>query len=254
MVLRHLARPLARFIHTQAYKDLKTDPHVVEQYFRISPTFDRLNKATSTQHSAIAPGSFSLDDFILFPNFLSSEEHDRIVDICNRKLKRVLGRNAPYVQGHFDKVITGYKECRASHWGFREDDEREIYMNRLVKERIYSLFPDNYRWLDPHILDLSPDGEIRGHVDNIEASGSVVAGLCLLSPAKMTLQHEKDPECRVDVLLEPGCFYIQRDTIRYNFTHAIAGATESIWNGKPIQKDRRISLLFRNEKDDVKGQ
>lgn len=103
-------------------------------------------------------------------------------------------------------------------------------------------------------------------------SGSVVAGLCLLSPAIMTMRHKDDSNIRFDVLLEPGTFYIQRqishisfggknysttawrlsyflwcyfrDTIRYSFTHEIR-LSNTTWKGNEVDRSRRISLLFR---------
>lgn len=52
---------------------------------------------------------------------------------------------------------------------------------------------------------------IKQWLSNImQYSGSVVAGLCLLSPAIMKLRHKDDSNIQLDVLLEPGTFYIQR--------------------------------------------
>ncbi|KAG2178037.1 hypothetical protein INT43_003290, partial [Umbelopsis isabellina] len=93
-------------------------------------------------------------------------------------------------------------------------------------------------------VDLHSTGEIKAHVDNVEYSGSVVAGLCLLSPAIMKLRHKDDPNNQLDVLLDPGTFYIQRDSVRYAFTHEIT-LDNSVWNGEQIDRGRRISLLFR---------
>ncbi|CAM0141414.1 unnamed protein product [Umbelopsis sp. WA50703] len=186
--------------------------------------------------------AYSVDDFLVYPGFITQEEHDHIASICEKKLKRSLGHKVEYHPGHFDHVIHQYRECSASHWGKQDD-----FMKNFIKTRVYSLFPDQWEWLDPHILDLDSRGEIKAHVDNIEYSGSVVAGLCLLSPAIMKLRHQHDPNNQLDVLLEPGTFYIQRDSVRYAFTHEIT-FDNSTWNGEQIDRGRRISLLFRDKK------
>ncbi|KAI8343386.1 hypothetical protein BC941DRAFT_411220 [Chlamydoabsidia padenii] len=226
------------YMTTSDYAKMTTDSTISAQYIRPSA-----NLATA----------FSLNelyrDFILLPEFITPEEHDMIVHNCEKKLKRSLGRNAPYEQGHFDGVITNYKECSVSSWTVGAE-----WMDQFIQQRIYgALFPSSYQWLSPHILDLCRTGEIRGHVDNLEASGSVVAGLCLKSPAKMILEHQDDPTCQVEIFLPARCFYIQRDSVRYQFKHAIAGPDNSIWDGKKFDKHDRISLMFRNQKDHGKS-
>ena len=59
-------------------------------------------------------------------------------------------------------------------------------------------------------IDLAAHGYISPHVDNLQASGTVVAGLCLKSPSKMILQRKDDPECNIEVFLDKQCFYAQR--------------------------------------------
>ncbi|KAI8086793.1 uncharacterized protein BX664DRAFT_315959 [Halteromyces radiatus] len=226
----------------QDYDSLTTDPAVAAQYFR-----------PSSGSSSLLPYKRLVQDFILLPNFISKEEHDIIVQHCEKKLKRSLGRHAPYEQGHFDGVITGYKECNASSWATPTHGGVDEWMSQFIQQRIYSLFPSSFEWLSPHILDLNAQGEIRGHVDNVEASGSVVAGLCLKSPVKMTLEHQDNVDCRVDVFLPTSCFYIQRDYVRYHFKHAVAGPSQSIWDDKPFDKYDRISLLFRTIRNDSRS-
>ncbi|CAO3646266.1 unnamed protein product [Cunninghamella blakesleeana] len=220
------------------YASLTSGPDIVQRYLRPSI---KLKENKDMFNNVIK-------DFIIIPDFITEEEHDKIVKNCESKLKRSLGRNAIYEQGHFDGVITKYKECSASHW-VPLHSEKAKWMDQFIQQRIYlNYFPPSFEWLDPHILDLAKEGEIRGHVDNKEASGSVVAGLCLKSPCKMILQHEDDDQYQLDILLKPRTFYIQRDFVRYQFKHAIASDKESIWDNEPFNKTDRISLLFRNKK------
>lgn len=182
-----------------AYANLRTDPEVSAQCIRPSPSFSNTMSLDELHHN-----------FVLIPEFVTPGEHDTIVQHCEKKLKRSLGRNAPYEQGHFDGVISGYKECSVSSWSVGSRGGGE-WMDQFIQQRIYdTFFPSSFKWLSPHILDLCSTGEIRGHVDNVEASGSVVAGLCLKSPAKMVLEHQDDPTCQVELFLPARCFYIQR--------------------------------------------
>jgi alkylated DNA repair protein alkB homolog 7 len=50
----------------------------------------------------------------------------------------------------------------------------------------------------------------------------------------------------VDLLLEPRSLYVLRGEARYKYTHQIL--PESVpFAGRPVQRDRRISLIFRDE-------
>jgi alkylated DNA repair protein alkB homolog 7 len=58
-------------------------------------------------------------------------------------------------------------------------------------------------WLPVHAIDLTAAGHIRPHVDSIKFSGTVVAGISLLSTAIMKLQHPEQPHSVVKLLLPP---------------------------------------------------
>ena len=53
-----------------------------------------------------------------------------------------------------------------------------------------------------HAIDLSAKGYIRPHVDSIKFSGSIVAGLSLLSSATMVLRHTES-DAAVTLFLPP---------------------------------------------------
>ncbi|OZJ05212.1 hypothetical protein BZG36_02433 [Bifiguratus adelaidae] len=174
------------------YKDLCNSSTTLSTYFHLSPSCDERSS------------TYSIHDFLLFPTFLSKDEQYLLLEACNRKLKRSLGKGAPYERGHFDGVIRGYKECVVSDW------QKDAVRVQPLIDRVKSLFPKDTHWDVPHILDLSKHGEILAHIDNVEYSGSIVAGLSLGSPAIMTLRHKDDAKCWFEVWLEPGSLYIQR--------------------------------------------
>ncbi|KAI8581635.1 hypothetical protein K450DRAFT_232251 [Umbelopsis ramanniana AG] len=221
-----------RSVSSNAYASLRNSPAILDSCFELSTAFT--DNASSK--------GYSINDFLVYPDFVTKEEKETLTSICEKKLRRSFGPKVEYFPIHPDSVIHQYRECSASHWGKQDE-----FMKEFINKKIYSMFPDQMEWLDPHVLDLDGDGEIKAHVDNIEYSGSVVAGLCLLSPAIMTMRHKDDSNIRFDVLLEPGTFYIQRDTIRYSFTHEIR-LSNTTWKGNEVDRSRRISLLFRDKK------
>jgi alkylated DNA repair protein alkB family protein 7 len=58
-----------------------------------------------------------------------------------------------------------------------------------------------------HLLHLAPEGRIDGHVDNLDASGGMIIGICL--GASRILRLEKEGQ-GWDVLLNNGSLYIQQ--------------------------------------------
>jgi alkylated DNA repair protein alkB family protein 7 len=65
--------------------------------------------------------------------------------------------------------------------------------------------------IQTHILHLASTGVILPHVDNVEASGSVIAGVSLGDARVMRLSQSTDAgDAAFDVLLESGSVYIQR--------------------------------------------
>ncbi|KAF9171491.1 hypothetical protein BGX20_007457 [Mortierella sp. AD010] len=230
-----------------AYKNLCTPPSIAATHFDLS-------QLDPKDHAQI------LQDFVLFPEYLSSKEHDMLVEAATKKLKRALGKQVRYEDGHFDGVITRYRECSASDWGSGVEsipkssttDTKDRTTPQEVMQSIkQQFFPSHWRWVAPHILELeSGKGGIKPHVDHLDASGEVVAGLCLGSTAVMELIHQDDPKKQFRVLLPKGCFYFQRDSVRYNFKHGIPIQTEDHnFKGTVIPKEKRISIMLRNTID-----
>jgi len=195
-----------------------------------------------------------------------------LVDAAVKKLKRALGKQVRYEDGHFDGVITRYRECSATDWGpglepstaavaavvstptsdttttttARSRPERSS-PREIMTSIQQEFFPRQWKWVAPHILELEAGkGGIKPHVDHLEASGEVVAGLCLGSTAVMELIHEDNPDKSFRVLLPKGCFYFQRDSVRYHYKHGIPILPQDHqFKGTVIPKERRISIMLR---------
>ncbi|KAG0368638.1 hypothetical protein BGZ54_001497 [Gamsiella multidivaricata] len=187
-----------------------------------------------------------------------------LVEAATKKLKRALGKQVRYEDGHFDGVITRYRECSATDWGTVPESEATTMASSSLdtptdtrgrttpREIMHSIkqqfFPHHWNWVAPHILELeSGKGGIKPHVDHLDASGEVVAGLCLGSTAIMELIHEDDPSKQFRVLLPKGCFYFQRDGVRYHYKHGIPILPEDHqFKGTVVPKEKRISIMLRN--------
>ncbi|KAJ3364871.1 Alpha-ketoglutarate-dependent dioxygenase alkB 7, mitochondrial [Allomyces arbusculus] len=181
-----------------------------------------------------------------FRNVITPEEHDFLVDLCRRKLKR-----APFLNAHFDKVISGYREQSVSHWrvGVGQVAEENDRCARSILDRCRAILAEavghqdrddrvgGIQWLPEHILELNADGTIGAHVDHLTASGSIVAALSLVSPTPIVFQHTRRPDWTIELTAEPCSLYFQCDDLRYDFTHAVP---------KPSGQGR-ISVMFRDK-------
>jgi len=159
-------------------------------------------------------------------------------------------RRRRYQGDHWDGVIAQYREIGmpAPKWS--------PAARAIIEEKLMARLPRVDRpLLEPHVLDLSGDGAIYPHVDNVEFSGVFVAGLSLLSSAVMRLRPAGASEGTADggaaqptvhLLLPPGSLYVMKNEFRYRWEHEILGSKDSMFRGEAVARDRRISLLLRD--------
>lgn len=190
-------------------------------------------------------------DMTLVENFITESEEKSLLDELETVFKRMR-----YEYDHWDDAIHGYRETERKHW---YPNNREI-IERVAKHA----FVDGSA-LHVHILDLAKNGIIKPHVDSSRYCGNIIAGLSLLTECIMRLkrvdetkyyqgreaQQTKDDgsveyEYYSDVLLKRRSLYVMKDSARYKFTHEVL-ATGAIFNDTPIDKDRRISIVCRND-------
>lgn len=191
------------------------------------------------------------------------------VALCGEVQKAM--RRMRYQYDHWDDAIHGYREMEKGDW---LPDNEQVLQRMRTKAFEANALPH------VHCLDLAADGIIKPHVDSSRYCGSTIAGLSLLTDCIMRLKrvdeskykqnrfedetasnemtrrsnHETD-ECAdntrnefnyfVDVLLKRRSLYIMKDSARYNFSHQVL-PSKSIFSGKEIIKDRRISIICRN--------
>jgi hypothetical protein len=182
-----------------------------------------------------------LKNFFKFKNFITSLESEELVKRVNKKFRRI-----PYESRHFDNVITGYRECICSSWITNEDPFVKNIVDRMILKANETLGRE-FTFQPPHVLDLR-DGNsgIGPHIDNLHASGDIIASLCLLSPCVLIFRIEGQEIGRV--LVEPNTFYIQAYDLRYNCTHEIpmTDDTNHSIDDVFIPRNQRISIMIRD--------
>ncbi|CAE6479148.1 unnamed protein product [Rhizoctonia solani] len=224
--------------------------------------------------------SLPRSDFIIYPRFLSIEEQNILLksslvklggkrrrrrgiseatasermDHLKYPLDEIFGGDKEYdfEEGHFDGVIRDYREMTVSSWPNSSPPELSHILLRLYKLIDSRNTPPNPGLTTPsnvqtHILHLASTGVILPHVDNIEASGSAIAGVSLGDTRilRLTQSSAGSEDASFDVLLESGSVYIQRDDVRYNWRHEIPNITE--FQGRTVGGGQRISVMLRDK-------
>ncbi|XP_045159135.2 alpha-ketoglutarate-dependent dioxygenase alkB homolog 7, mitochondrial-like [Mercenaria mercenaria] len=173
-------------------------------------------------------------DMQVIYDFVSEEEEEDLFNEVEPYLRRLR-----YESSHWDDAIHGYRETERKSWSEK---------NKSIIQRVRdAAFPPGTPQLTyVHVLDLQKEGYIKPHVDAVKFCGSTIAGISLLSPCVMRLVHTENKTKFADILLERRSLYIMKDSARYDYTHEVL-PDESLFRGKSITKDRRISVICRNE-------
>ena len=206
-----------------------------------------------------APLDFDISSAFVYPNFITDDEGRYLINESARRLKR-----RKFEDGHWDSVITGYREVelstpneRVQHQDMHEDVPqfaKTIHKTRkhLAANHFNKSNNNNIHWLPCHTIDLSADGVLSAHVDSVKFSGEIVAGISLLSDAVMRLRPSSDEWDRedgnissdvtqddisssntnaneeyVDLYLPQNSLYVLTGMSRYSYTHELlpSGAT-----------------------------
>lgn len=173
---------------------------------------------------------------LMWPDFVTEEEEITLTQYFHKQL-----RKRKYERDHWDGVIEAYRELQRTISAMPND------IQAIVQRCKQQAFRENVI-IQPqvHILDLAPDGYIDFHVDSVKFAGQHVVGLCLLSDAVMRLKHEETGEI-IDLFLPRRGLYCLRDEIRFDFAHAILRNDQAEFNGRPVKRERRITMMLRDE-------
>jgi len=83
---------------------------------------------------------------------------------------------------------------------------------------------------------------ISPHID-VKSYGSVIGCFTIGSGTIIKFNKDKDD---IDIYVKPNSLYIMSGDSRYKWCHSIPIKKNDIVNNSKIQRDRRISLTFRN--------
>ncbi|CAH1991229.1 unnamed protein product [Acanthoscelides obtectus] len=178
-----------------------------------------------------------VSSMVVHNDFLNIEDEQSIMDEIDPYMKKLR-----YEFDHWDDAIHGYRETERLKWNDKNDK---------TLDRVRGLaFPPNVSPLKfVHILDLDKNGYIKPHIDAVRFCGDTIAGLSLLTDSIMRLVHDKQKQLYADILLKRRSLYIMKGTARFDYTHEILSNDHSVFKGEKIFKDRRISVICRNEPD-----
>lgn len=205
-------------------------------------------------------------NMIVIENFVTETEETALCGEVQKTMRRMR-----YQYDHWDDAIHGYRELEKGDW---LPDNEQVIQRMRTRAFEANVLPH------VHILDLAADGRIKPHVDSSRYCGSTIAGLSLLTDCIMRLkrvdeskykqtrfgEEENDEMLRsshnencqsannstnefnyfVDVLLKRRSLYIMKNLARYNFSHEVL-PTKSTFSGEEIVKERRISIICRNQ-------
>ncbi|KAL7424188.1 hypothetical protein Q5752_001774 [Cryptotrichosporon argae] len=199
-----------------------------------------------------------------------------------------------FEEGHFDAVIDGYRESLLT--ALPPEPALPALLGRLLallpprsSASSASSSPSSFRarhahsppppphaaasaGTTTHVLHLSPTGEIRPHVDHLDAMGATIVGASLGAERVLRLERarggggaggaggapvedeagQRGPQAEGgwDVLLPSGSVYIQTGDVRYGLAHSVLGYAHpaSAWAGRPLVPGHRISVMVRDTK------
>nr|XP_022906386.1 alpha-ketoglutarate-dependent dioxygenase alkB homolog 7, mitochondrial [Onthophagus taurus] len=223
-LIRFLKR--LKSINHRSFSQVIEKPAIEQRsYIRLSPGY--------SQNPDLA--SNVLKTMTVHYDFITEEEEKSILDEIEPYLKRMR-----YQFDHWDDAIHGYRETERLKWN---------ESNKVIIDRVRKIaFPPGVAQLKlVHILDLDKNGHIKPHIDAVRFCGDTIAGLSLLTDSVMRLVHDKTPELQADVLLKRRSLYIMTGSARYDYKHEILSNEYSKFDNEVIFKDRRISVICRNE-------
>lgn len=138
----------------------------------------------------------------VIPDVISQQDHDLVVEYNKRLFDRL-----DYSDGHYDSLITKYKEFYRSQEEIQQQssipeldghpnrDKIEEAVRRVMRtaREVAQQYSPNVPLADRvHFLQLDANGIIKAHADEERNSSSLVAGLCFTSARVMTLTKPRN--------------------------------------------------------------
>lgn len=164
------------------------------------------------------------------PDFITRDEESALIDNID---------NQPWLAD---------LKRRVQHYGYKYD-----YKARAVTDDAYlGALPE---WIAPVAQKLTfkpdqaivneylPGQGISAHVDCVPCFSDAIASLSLGSGAVMQFTNGNEKQ---ELYLKPRSLIILSGEARYKWTHAIPARKSDVVDGFKIERNRRVSLTFRN--------
>lgn len=171
------------------------------------------------------------------PNFITQQEHNLLIKQIDSK---------PWLSD---------LKRRVQHYGYKYN-----YKARAIESSMQiGGLPDwasdiaykihNYNFMselpDQVIVNEYQSGQgISKHIDCVPCFTDTIISLSLGSACVMDFTNNSTNK-KLSILLEPKSLIILKDDARYKWTHSIAVRKTDQFQGKVIQRERRVSLTFR---------
>jgi len=246
----------SKWLRTNADTRNKAVDKIIFQLVKRFSVFNGGKIFTAPANTPLPPNSLSI-----ISDIVTHEEEEAILAPLYPLLR------FRYQGSHWDDVIVRYREIELN------TDKHEVWSDcvNIIGSEVKKYHGPDLSLLPPHVVDLAADGHIGAHIDSVKFSGSIIAGLSLLSPRIMRLEwnHEAAAAAGLDVLsppegleavefyLPPRSLYILSGPLRFFYSHQILGYGSPsnlplLMPSLPSKLNRRISIVIRDEKVELK--
>lgn len=213
-------------------------------------------------------------NMIVIENFVTEAEEMALFEEVKKSMRRMR-----YQYDHWDDAIHGYREMEKADWlpdneqviqrmrakAFEANVLPHVHILDLAADGIIKPHVDSSRYCGSTIAGLSllTDCIMRlkrvdeskykqnrfGEEEGEQQEGGERNGLSRRSNyenSNWTDDTANEFNYFVDVLLKRRSLYIMKDSARYNFSHEVL-PSNSTFAGKEVVKERRISIICRNQ-------
>lgn len=201
-----------------------------------------LNRSNDMQTSLFpaesAPTQERIEGLTYIPDFITPAEETALFDtIDQHPWLTDLKRRVQHYGWKYD--YTARRVDESMRLGSLPDWLRD-YCKRLCNEGYFPKLPDQVI-----INEYQPGQGIAPHIDCVPCFEEMIASLSIASPCMMDFTKAATGE-KINHLLEPRSLLIFSGEARYQWRHGIAARKTDKYEGQVVQRDRRISLTFRN--------
>ncbi len=228
---------------------------VISLYSPTSRSFTSIGSIHGTSNPQYVNASEAPDDYVsysalVYPDFITEQESAALENVILKRMRR-----KRFEAGHWDSVITGYKEVEIDiHNVYQKNPVSPLSVEAIERVRDHieqTHFSKNgerssnneVEWINCHAIHLKKDGELTAHVDSIKFSGDIVAGLSLLSPSIMRLRPAAPSELSTD-----DGYCADEDTVQGENKEVVLGdgneESNSIATGKALTNKGHVDLYL----------